>query len=299
MKQVVAAGSQRIVYELIRAGISVYSMHTSLDVLAGGVNDSLAEMLGIENAKPIGDYVTDPAAGNFKLVVFVPKENADAVAEAVYQAGAGAMGNYSKCGFKTKGKGTFLPGEGSHPAIGQTGTFETVDEVRFETIVPAAKLEKVLAAMRQAHPYEVPAFDVFKMHLPESRPGLGRIGKLTEPADISELIEKIKDTTDAEAVGLVGPQQRKVETAAVCAGSCGKIITRVIAAGCDLYVTGELKHHHALAAREVGLSCVCLTHSISERFILKKLAGQLEEKLRGVTINISQTDKDPFIWKQI
>jgi hypothetical protein len=221
------------------------------------------------------------------------------VANAIFAAGAGWIGNYSNCGFHTEGTGTFLPLEGAHPALGQQGKFEQVHEARFETIVPADKVQAVVDAMKKAHPYEVPAFDIYKLFDYASRFGLGRIGPLAEPMRLDRIIEAVKRRTGARAVGLVGDQKRLVRKAAVCAGTCGAILNLIIAAGADLYLTGELKHHQALAAQEAGLTCICLSHTVSERFILKKLAGQIKELAGEVTIRISKKDADPFTWKTI
>ena len=100
-------------------------------------------------------------------------------------------------------------------------------------------------------------------------------------------------------LGIVGDDKRLVKTAAVCAGSCGKIINSIIAAKADCYVTGELKHHQALAAQETGLTCICLSHTVSERFILKKFAKQLQKQISQVKIKISTKDQDPFKWKEL
>jgi dinuclear metal center YbgI/SA1388 family protein len=299
LKQVTAVGPGSLVYELIRSGISVYSIHTALDTVKGGVNDGLAEIIGIREGQPIGDFVAKPGADNYKLVVFVPLEAVNKVSQAIFSAGAGVIGNYSHCSFQGQGKGTFLPMSGSRPAIGKKGKLEEVAEVRLEAVVPAGKITQVVTAMRGAHPYETPAFDVIKLYDVESRFGLGRIGKVVPPRWLAEIIRSIKKSTGAKAAGIVRKQARMVRTAAVCAGSCGKIINQVIAAGCDLYVTGEMKHHHALAAQEAGLTCLCLSHTVSERFILKKLSKQLQKKLKDVKVTISRKDADPFVWKQI
>jgi len=299
LKKITTDDSTAVVYELIRSGIAVFSIHTALDILTGGVNDGLAEIIGIKNAEPIGDYVDNPAGDDYKLVVFVPVDSLAKVSNAVFAAGAGAIGNYSNCGFSGEGTGTFLPLEGSKPAIGKKNKFEKVNEMRFETIVPAGKLEKVIEAMKKSHPYEMPAFDVIKLYNDQSKFGLGRIGLLEKPAKLPEIVKRIKKVTGARAVGLVGNEKRLVKKAAVCAGTCGKIINSVIAANADLYLTGELKHHQALAAQEAGLTCICLSHTVSERFILKKIAKQLQKPLKNTIIKISRTDKDPFTWKNI
>jgi len=306
LKNITSDGSTGVVYELIRSGIAVFSIHTALDAARGGVNDGLAEIIGIENGKPIGDYVVNPASDNaqhglhhYKVVVFVPVESVAEVSNAIFAAGAGATGNYSHCGFGAEGTGTFLPLEGAMPAIGKKGKLEKVPEIRFETIVPAERLDEVIAAMKKAHSYETPAFDVFKLYNDQSKFGLGRIGKLARPLRIEEIIERIKKHTGAKAIGITGREKRLVKTAAVCAGSCGKLVNLVIAAKVDLYLTGELKHHQALAAQEAGLTCICLSHTVSERFILKKFAKQLQKKLNSVTIRVSKKDADPFNWKNV
>jgi dinuclear metal center YbgI/SA1388 family protein len=288
-----------LVYELIRKRIAVFSIHTALDSAIGGVNDGLAEIIGIQDPKPIGDYVNYPAGENYKLVVFAPVDSVAKISNAVFEAGAGWIGNYSKCSYQAQGTGTFLPLEGSKPAIGKRGKLEKVPEIRFETIVPAEKLDNVIVAMKKTHPYETPAYDVFKLYNSQDKFGLGRIGKLAQPLRIEQIIERIKKSTGAKAAGIVGRQKKLVKTAAVCAGSCGQIINSVIAAKADLYVTGELKHNLALAAQEAGLTCICLSHTVSERFILKKFAKQLQSQIKQVTIKISRKDAEPFKWKNI
>lgn len=294
-----ATFAQGIVYELIRRGIAVFSIHTALDSAIGGVNDGLAEVVGIVDAEPIGSFLDASAGDNYKLVIFVPIDSVTKVSEAVFAAGAGVIGNYRSCSFQARGTGTFLPVKGAKPAIGKEGKLHQVPEVRFETIVPAEKLDDCIAAMKKTHPYETPAFDIFKLYNPQARFGLGRMGKLAQPMRIHQIINRIKRYTGAKAIGIVGDDKRLVKAAAVCAGSCGKIVNSVIAAGADLYLTGELKHHYALAAREAGLTCICLSHSVSERFILKKLAKQLQKRLKQVTIKISRKDAEPFTWKNI
>ena len=298
LKRITTGEKSSIVYNVVRFGISVFSIHTALDAVAGGVNDGLAEIIGIRNAKPIGDYVENPADDNYKLVVFVPIEAVNKVSDAVFSAGAGAIGNYSHCGFGAEGKGSFLPLKGAKPAIGKKGKLEKTPEIRFETIVPSQKLDACIAAMKKAHPYETPAFDIFKLYS-EDKSGLGRIGELAKPMQTEQIVSRIKKYTGAKAVGVVGKENRLVKTAAVCAGSCGKLINLVISAKADLYLTGELKHHQALAAQEAGLTCLCLSHSVSERFILEKFAKRLQKKLKNVTITTSKKDADPFRWKEI
>ncbi len=298
LKRITADGPTAPIYTLIRANIGLFSIHTALDTAAGGINDALAAIFPLVDTQPIGDYVADPGGPHYKLITFIPHASVNEVAEALYAVGAGAIGHYCHCGFMTEGVGTFLPLDGARPAIGTRGQFERVEEIRLETVVAADKVAAVIAALRRAHPYETPAFDVFRHYDIENRLGLGRIGQLKKPAALNTVINTIQNATGASAVGLIGPKRRTVRTAAVCAGSCGKLLDAVIAAGCDVYVTGELKHHQALAAQEAGLTCICLSHSVSERFALKNLAKTLKKRLKDVTIRFSQKDADPFTWKQ-
>lgn len=299
LKKITANDPNNKVFEIIRSDIAVYSVHTTLDVISGGVNDGLAEIVGIRRPKPIGDYVENPAEDIYKLVVFIPINAVKKVSDALFAAGAGTMGNYSNCSFKSEGTGTFLPLNNAEPAVGQRGKLQNVPEVKFETIVTAEKLQKAITAMKNAHPYETPAFDCLKMHNPRTKTGLGRIGKLNRPATLKTIVRKIKKYTGAKTIGFIGPEKKLVNTAAVCAGSCGKIINAVINAKTDLYVTGELKHHQALAAQQAKLTCLCLSHTVSERFILKKFAERLKKQLENVNVKISRKDADPFQWKKI
>lgn len=298
LKKITSVGPDSVVFELIRSNIAVFSVHTALDIAEGGVNDALSEIVGINDGKPIGDFV-EGCGDMYKLVVFIPVDSAQKVANAIFQAGAGLMGNYSHCGFTAQGQGSFLPLDGAKPAIGKKGTLEKVTEMRFETIVPAEKLNDVITAMKKAHPYEVPAFDCFKLYNERGKFGLGRIGKLKKPASLGKIITKIQKQTGARTIGIVGKDKRLVRTAAVCAGYCGKIINQVIAARADLYLTGELKHHQALAAQQANVTCLCLGHSVSERFMLKKFANRLQKTLGKVNFRISKKDEDPFKWIQL
>ena len=137
------------------------------------------------------------------------------------------------------------------------------------------------------------------MKILQDRIGLGRIGFLEKPMSLSAILKKIKTATGAKAAGIVGNKNRIVKKAAVCAGSCGKLIMNVISEKCDLYLTGEIKHHQAIAAQEAGVTVICLSHTVSERFILKKVAKELQKRLKGVKIIVSKKDKDPFEWMKV
>ncbi len=299
IKRLTAQGPNAHLYKLIQHGIGLYSFHTAMDVASGGVNDVLAEAIGMCSPKPLGDFVEDPNGPAYKVVTFVPQQHVTQVAEALYAAGAGQIGHYSHCGFQTEGVGSFLPLDEASPFIGQRGKLEQLQEIRLETVVREANIRQVVAALRKTHPYETPAFDVIKHQDVEHQLGLGRVGQFEQPASLDTILDRIKVNIQAKAVGIIGPRKKLYDKAAVCAGSCGKIIFEALAQECDLYVTGELKHHTALAAQEAGLTCVCLSHTVSERFALKKIRPSLKKCLPHVKIRVSRCDKDPFEWKTL
>ena len=296
MKKVIAGqGPSPLIYQAIRSNIAVYSLHTALDSVQGGINDLLAEIVGIKNPQPLQPVESSDAA-ICKLIVFVPVADLGKVSEAIFTAGAGnigAAGKYSKCSFRTAGTGTFQCGPYSRPAIGKPGSFEQVEEIKFETIVPVVKLPAVLKAMLAAHPYEEVAYDLIPLLDPPTDVGLGRYGDLTVPTTVPTLIEKIKKTFRVKNLGIIGPQKGRVKRAAVGAGSCGTMLRRVIQNNCDFYLTGELKHHHVLELQAAGVTTICLSHSVSERIILPRLPKQLQKQCKGIKAYTSRKDRDP------
>ncbi len=297
-KVVPGKGPSPYLFETIRLGKAIYSMHTALDLAEGGINDLLADIVGIESPKPLEASVAADSA-YYKVVVFVPDKEIECVSNAMFSAGAGVVGKdgkYSKCSFRTGGTGTFLCGAGSKPAIGTRGRFEQVNEIRLETIVSRSDLSRVVDAMLLAHSYEEVAYDVYPL-VDNKSYGLGRFGKLKKPISKKTLISHIKQALGVDTVGIIGPETGSVNTAAVGAGSCGSLFKQVIANGCDFYLTGELKHHDALKLQEAGVTAVCVSHSNSERIILKHIAAKLNKKLKPIKAFVSTKDKDPFVWK--
>jgi dinuclear metal center YbgI/SA1388 family protein len=284
----------------IRKNIAIYSLHTALDCAQGGVNDVLADIIGIENPAPL-QQLNPQTSTICKLVVFVPESDLENVSQAIFSAGAGNVGQpekYSKCSFRARGTGTFQCGPGSNPTIGKRGRFETVDEFRLESIIPVDKLAAAVKAMRSAHSYEEVAYDVIPLLDSPADLGLGRFGKLKNPTTVAELLRKIKKQLKTKTLGLIGgSQHRIIKTAAVCAGSCGSTLRSVISRNCDFYLTGELKHHHALEMQNAGIITVCAGHSVSERIILPKLARKLRAAGRDkLQVIISRQDRNPFNW---
>jgi dinuclear metal center YbgI/SA1388 family protein len=291
-----STGTDSLVFRCISSGIAIYSTHTALDAADGGTNDTIAAFCGVRQTEPL-EYVDDPNRGSerrreFKLVVFVPHEEVDRVADAMFEAGAGHIGNYSRCSYRLRGQGTFLGGESTNPTRGRKGRLEDADEVRLETVVPGQKLAAVVGAMVEAHSYEEPAFDIYPL---KPRPvwGIGRVGALPEPVSLAKLARKLKGSTVATSVQIVGCGDRMVDRAIVVVGAAGSLPFRMNLTGRDVIVTGEMRHHDALAVERLGCSAITLGHWASERPTLAMLSEKLERVL-GVSIQVSEVDCDVF-----
>jgi dinuclear metal center YbgI/SA1388 family protein len=288
-----SSGTDSLVFEAIRAGIAIYSPHTALDAAEGGTNDVLAEACGAVETKPLMD-VDSPGGALVKVAVYVPPANADAVAAAMFEAGAGHIGKYSHCSFRAPGMGTFLGGPDANPAVGVRGRLERVDEVRLETIVPRKGLAAVVSALRAAHPYEEPAFDLYSLK-PQPTSGIGRVGHLPKPFAISALAKRLGRSTQAANIQIVGKPQQYVDQVVVVAGAAGSLPFQFPLTENDAIITGELRHHDALTIRRIGCGAVVLGHWASERPVLAPLATRLSKSMPDVQFQVSRADADPFV----
>ncbi|MCG8402069.1 MAG: Nif3-like dinuclear metal center hexameric protein [Firmicutes bacterium] len=287
------AGS--LVYRLIRAGISVYSAHTNLDNAGGGVSDALARALDLREIQ-----VLHPANYGrlLKLVVFVPVDYAGAVREALGRAGAGWIGNYSHCTFNLRGTGTFRPREGANPFTGAVGELEQVEEIRLETVVRREETRRVLEAMREAHPYEEVAYDLYPLENMVTEQGLGRVGRLAEALPLSQLAGKIKDVLEAAGVRYGGDSDAVVSRVAVCGGSGGDLWPLALRQGAGVLVTGDVRHHAARDMLAAGINFVDAGHFATERLVLPVLRDRLAAALAAagtpVEVAVSRVEAEPW-----
>lgn len=294
LKQIITDQAQgRIVEKCLKHDIAIYAAHTNLDIATGGVNDWLSEALGLQE---IDVLVPTYEEALKKLVVYVPETHAYAVREAIGNAGAGHIGNYSHCTFNSRGIGTFLPEEGANPFIGEKGTLEEVEEVRIETIFPASLQKKVIAAMWKAHPYEEVAYDVYPLENKGRTWGLGRIGYLPEEMTLRAFAEHVKKALGVQTVRVVGNLYDKVKKVAVIGGDGNKYIRQAKMSGADVYVTGDVYYHVAHDAMALGLHIVDPGHH-AEKVMKQGLARFLEQQIGGkwnVSIFSSEVHTDPF-----
>lgn len=289
----------RVVARLLRAGVSVFSAHTNADSATDGVADALASACGLVDLRPLAPV---PAPALRKVVTFVPPEHADAVVAALASAGAGHIGDYEACAFRSEGVGQFRPLDGARPFLGTVGALETTPEVRVEMVLPRGRTGPVMDALRAAHPYEEPAFDLFdQVALPSGR-GLGRIGRLPSPLTADAFAQRVADAVPATAGGvkLGGDPGRVLETVAVLGGAGDSMLDAARAAGVDCYVTGDLRHHPAqdALAHSRAPALVDVPHWAAEWLWLPVAERLLRERAEraGATVRttVSEINTDPW-----
>ncbi|MDN4505510.1 Nif3-like dinuclear metal center hexameric protein [Dietzia maris] len=236
----------RLLHKLIAGGCALYSAHTNADSARPGVNDALADVLGLVPGRPLaptGDGTVD------RWVVTVPDDDLDDLLNAVFAAGAGRMSGYTECSFSVQGTGRFRPGDGTDPTIGTIGEPERVSETRVEFVAPPELRSAVRRAVLAGHPYEVPAMDVFVNHAgpgpgPEDT-GLGRICELDAPMTLAQFTELVAERlpTTEWGVRAAGDPDAEIRRVALCGGSGDSLLGAARAAGADVYLTGDLRHH--------------------------------------------------------
>jgi dinuclear metal center YbgI/SA1388 family protein len=296
-----------LVHRLVRAGCGLYTAHTNADSAHGGVAEALADVLGLVGTVPL---VTADAPALDKHVVMAPVDVADALVDAMAAAGAGRVGAYERCAWTSTGQGTFTPLEGATPAIGAVGRRETLPEVRVEMVASRGLRTRVVAAMRAAHPYEEPAFDVLELAALPGDTGLGRVGTLPEPVPLVRFAADVAAAVPATAQGVrwAGDPDMPVRRVAVLGGSGDSLFDAVRAADVDAYVTADLRHHPASEQQERAAfesaggpprpALVDLAHAASEWVWLPRAAVDLRADLAagGTTVEtrVSTRRTDPW-----
>ncbi|WP_297847900.1 Nif3-like dinuclear metal center hexameric protein [Mycobacterium sp.] len=285
-----------LVHRLIRTGRSLFTAHTNADSARPGVSDALAAALGLGV-----EAVLEPATGASDLdkwVIYVPRENTEAVQAAVFEAGAGHIGDYSQCSWSVQGIGQFLPHEGASPAVGSVGNVERVAEDRFEVVAPARNRAAVLAAMRAAHPYEEPAFDIFAMVPLPSDAGLGRIGTLPRPEPLRHFVSRVNAALPRTSWGVraAGDPDMPVSRVAVCGGAGDSLLSAAAGAGVQAYVTADLRHHPADEHRRASdVALIDVAHWASEFPWCEQAAELLRSRFGAeLPVRVSSIRTDPW-----
>jgi dinuclear metal center YbgI/SA1388 family protein len=282
----------RMLLALARAGVAVYSPHTAFDNTRNGINDLLARRIGLRDVRPLR---SQPGPRQCKVVVFVPDKDLQRVSDALFAAGAGIIGQYSQCSFRLEGTGTFFGGEGTNPTVGEKGRREEAREWRLEVICPESRIAAAVAAIRQSHSYEEPAFDVYPLH-PMPGQGEGRIGTLPAPQRLEDLGRTLKTALAAGAMQFVGSADRQVERVAIVCGAGAEFIADAVRARADVLVTGEARFHDYLEARAQDLALLLPGHHATERCGVEELAQRLQGQWPDLQVWASRREADPLRW---
>jgi dinuclear metal center YbgI/SA1388 family protein len=287
-----------LVHRMIRTGVAHYVAHTNADVARPGVSDALAEALGLAEIRPLDPQDEEPLD---KLVVFAPHADSESLVDVLAAAGAGRLGDYDRCAWTTEGTGTFRPLAGANPAVGQVGAVERVAETRIEMVVPRRVRRDVVAALRSAHPYEEPAFDLLQMGAIPGRRGTGRVGELRTAVPLREFVIAAAAALPATEWGVraAGDPARPVRTVAVCGGSGSPYIEDARRAGADVFLTADVKHHPAVEAvterGEGAMALVDAAHWATEAPWLDAVAAALRERFgTTVDVRVSRQVTDPW-----
>jgi len=294
----VAAGTPKgkIVHTLIANGIALHTCHTNADSPPLGVSESMALALGLTDIRPLDPDPTEPID---KWVTFVPHIDVDKVLSAMREAGAGAIGDYDSCAFTSIGTGSFRPLSGADPSIGHVGKLESVPETRIEMVASRQLRGQVLEALRAAHPYEEPAFDILELAEIADNRGSGRIGTLTDPVTLVEFAANVAATLPSHhsATRVAGDPSRTIRTVALCGGSGDFLLGAAAQAGVDVYVTSDLRHHPVSEHLEApgAPAVVDVPHWAAEWTWLPVAARELGARLGDTVVTrVSDIVTDPW-----
>jgi len=280
----------KLCLDIATAGIACFSAHTNLDIAPGGVNDLLADKLGLVNRAPL---IAVPQGGQVKLVTFVPEAHLAVVRDAVCAAGAGVIGDYTHCTFSAPGVGTFRPGTAAKPFSGTRNQVNEEPERRFEALVPTARIGGVLDALKRAHPYEEVAYDIITLENKDPRVGIGVRGEIPAPATLDAFAATVRENLKLTHVRVVGNAKRRIRTVAVLGGAGGSQV-RDVPTGIDVFVTGDIGYHDAQAAQQRGLALIDAGHAGTEKCVVPLLAGLLKKHFRKLRIT---TYNEPEVFR--
>lgn len=280
---------ERVVLQAIKHDIAIVALHTNLDNVMHGVNAKIAEMLGVKNYK-----ILLPQKGTLKkLVVYIPEVHLEEVRQAVFNAGAGHIGNYENCSFGSQGTGTFKGNMDTNPYVGKPGLLHEEAEVKFETVFPMHLQGKVISALIKSHPYEEVAYDIFPLENKNDSVGAGIIGELSEEMEELTFLSFLKKQMDVACVKHTPLRQKKIKKVALCGGSGSFLIGAAKASHADIYITGDIKYHEFFEANEQFV-IADIGHYESEQFTKVLIADFLIENFPKFAVQISEHQTNPI-----
>jgi len=281
--------TERILVKAIKDDIAVYSAHTNLDTVSFGVSSKMAEKLNLQNVK-----VLVPLKNRLlKLVTFIPESHLLKVREALFEAGAGVIGNYDKCGFTVPGTGSFRAGDNSNPYVGETGKIHFENEVRFETVLFSHLKEIVIRTLLSAHPYEEVAYDLYPLDNENIVAGLGCTGEFDQPLSETDFLGLVSSLFGSGIVRYSKLTGRRVKKVALCGGSGASLLSDAIASGADVFVTADIKYHNFFDA-DNKILLADIGHFESEKFTTEILYNLIIKKFPKFAVRFSETNTNPI-----
>lgn len=279
---------EKAVIAAIKNDIAIYAIHTNLDNVHVGVNQKIADKLGLKST-----YILQPKKGLLsKLVVFVPIKHADAVKEKMFEAGAGHIGNYDECSFSQVGEGTFKASAAANPFVGEKGKRHSESEIRLECIVPKWLQSQVIGAVKSVHPYEEVAYDIYPLENEHVKVGSGMIGELPSEMKALDFLHFIKKQMKADGIRYTHPHKEYVKKIAVCGGSGSFLLDDSIRAGADMFITADFKYHQFFDA-DNRIIIADIGHYESEQFTIELISDWLAKKFATFATHLTETVTNP------
>ncbi|MFA5328959.1 MAG: Nif3-like dinuclear metal center hexameric protein [Prolixibacteraceae bacterium] len=279
---------ERCVIKAIKNNIAVYAAHTNLDSVFGGVNSKICEKIDLQNCRilaPIPDFLK-------KLVTFVPTEHAEKIRQALFDAGAGNIGNYDSCSFNQNGTGSFRGNDRANPFVGEKNQLHYENETRIETVFPKNIQSRVIQALLEAHPYEEVAYDIYPLENEYTQAGIGMIGELQEPMEETEFLEKLKNTFNCRVIKHTHLSGNPLKRVAVCGGSGSSYLKNAIAQQADIFISGDFKYHQFFDA-EQKIVIADIGHFESEQFTKEVFYELLTKKFPKFAVHLSAINTNP------
>ena len=282
---------ERVIIKAIQNNIAIYAIHTNLDNVAQGVNAKICEQLGVQKTRilaPMGNQLK-------KLVTFAPTAASATVKNAIFNAGAGHIGNYSECSFSVSGDGSFKGNELSDPHIGKKGERHVEKEERIEVIFPSWKEGAILSALMGAHPYEEVAYDIYSLTNLHPHLGAGMVGELEEPLKTAAFLDLIKDRMKAKVIRHTALIKKDIQTVAVCGGSGSFLLNEAKKAKADLFITADFKYHQFFDAED-KIIIADIGHFETEQFTINLIGDYLREKFTTFAVLFTETNTNPIYY---
>ena len=280
---------ERTIIKAIKNDIAIYAIHTNLDNIKTGVSAKIAEILGVENCK-----ILSPKKDLLRqLAVYCPVSDTEKVKEALFQAGAGDIGNYDECSFSAKGEGTFRANEGCDPHIGNIGERHTEKEEKIEVIFPKYKENTIISALKQAHPYEQVAYQIYILDNIYENVGAGIVGELAQKVDTNRFLEMLKTKMQTDCIRHTKLVKNQIKRVAICGGSGSFLLSNAICEKADIFITADFKYHEFFDG-ENDIIIADIGHFESEQFTKDLIYDLLSKKFSKFAVRLSKVNTNPI-----